>query len=183
MVGALLERADDLLVGDLLALQIALHERIGDFGDLVHELLAVLLGQLGLRVGDRDLAPAAALDGFLAERLHVDQVDDSLDLVLCADRDLRRDDVRAEGALQLLQRAEEVGALAVEHVHEQHSRDVELGRARPQADRRDLDSHHGVDHEHGGLAHPQRAQGVGHEALVARGVEQVDLALVPLEAS
>ena len=53
----------------------------------------------------------------------------------------RGDDVRPEGALELLERAEEVGALAVEHVHEQHPRDVELGGPRPQAARRDLDAH------------------------------------------
>ncbi len=38
-----------------------------------------------------------------------------------------------------------------------------------------------VDHEHRGLAHAQRAERVGDEARVARGVDQVDLALLPLE--
>ena len=38
-----LERGDDLLVGDLLALEVALHQRVGVLRDLVHELLAVLL--------------------------------------------------------------------------------------------------------------------------------------------
>ncbi len=41
---ALLERGDDLLVGDLLALEVALHQLVGVLGDLVHQLLAVLLG-------------------------------------------------------------------------------------------------------------------------------------------
>ncbi len=44
VVGALLERRDDLLVRDLLALEVALHQRVGVLGDLVHQLLAVLLG-------------------------------------------------------------------------------------------------------------------------------------------
>ena len=44
-----------------------------------------------------------------------------------------------------------------------------------------LDAHHGVDHEHRRLAHAQRAERVGDEARLARGVEQVDLALLPLE--
>ncbi len=91
--------------------------------------------------------------------------------------------VRAEGRLELLERAEEVGALAVEHVHEQHPRDVELGRARPQPARRDLDAHHGVDDEHRRLAHAQRAERVGDEARLARRVEQVDLALAATRAS
>ena len=45
VVRALLERADDLLVRDLLALEVALHQRVGVLRDLVHQLLAVLLGQ------------------------------------------------------------------------------------------------------------------------------------------
>src|SRR3712207_9444237 len=57
-----------------------------------------------------------------------------------ADRDLGGDDVPAEGGLQGLERAEEVGPLAVEHVHEDQPRDVELFRALPEALRIDLDA-------------------------------------------
>jgi len=121
--------------------------------------------------------------GVVSVGLHVDEVDDAGDVVLGADRDLRRDDVRAEGLLAGLQRAEEVGALAVEHVHEDHPREVELLGACPQAARGDLDAHDGVDDEDGRLADAHRAEGVGDEAGLARGVEQVDLALVPFEGA
>jgi len=40
--------------------------------------------------------------------------------------------VRAEGGLQGLQGAEEVGPFAVEHVHEDQSRQVQLSGALPQ---------------------------------------------------
>jgi cell wall assembly regulator SMI1 len=53
---------------------------------------------------------------------------------------------------------------------------VELGGARPQALRVDLDAHDGVDDEDRRLADAQRAERVGHEARLARRVEQVDLA-------
>jgi hypothetical protein len=46
VVRAVLERGDELLVGDLLALEVALHQRLGVLGDLVHQLLAILLGLL-----------------------------------------------------------------------------------------------------------------------------------------
>ena len=179
MVGALLERVDDLLVGDALALQVALHQRVRHFADLVHQLLAVLLRALRQRIGDRHFAPTSTLGRVLTKGLHVDQVDHSLDVVLCTDRDLRGDGVRAERALDLLQRAVEVGALAIEHVHEQHPRDVQLRRSRPQAAGRDLDAHHGVNDEHSRLAHAQRTEGVGDEARLARRVKQVDLAISP----
>ena len=42
------------------ALQVALHQRVGDLGDLVHQLLAVLLGERLHVLGDRDLAAVVA---------------------------------------------------------------------------------------------------------------------------
>ncbi len=181
VVRAVLQRRDDLVMGDLLALEVALHQRVRDLADLVHELLAVLLGGHLQVVGDRDLGAVLAAGAVVGVRLHVDEVDDPGDLVLGADRDLRRDDVRAEGVLQRLQRAKEVRALAVEHVHEDHAGEVELLRARPQAARRDLDAHHAVDDEDRRLADAHRAERVGDEARLAGRVDEVDLAVVPLK--
>jgi hypothetical protein len=79
VVGAVLERLDDLVVGDLLALEVALHQRVGVLGDLVHQLLAVLLGERLEIVRDRDLVAAVA--GVLVG-LHVDEVDHAARLVL-----------------------------------------------------------------------------------------------------
>src|ERR1039457_5373864 len=44
VVGSSLERVDDLLVRDLGTLEVALHQLIGDLGDLIQQLLAILLG-------------------------------------------------------------------------------------------------------------------------------------------
>ena len=172
---------DDLVVGDLLALEVALHERVGDLADLVHHHLAVLLGELLQVGGDLDLGAVVAAVPAVAVGLHVDEIDDAGDVVLGADRDLRGDDVRAEGVLAGLQRAEEVGALAVEHVHEDHPREVELLGARPQPPRAHLDAHDAVDDEDRRLGDAHRAQRVGDEARLAGRVEEVDLAPLPLE--
>ena len=183
VVGAALERVDDLLVGDLGALEVALHQLIGDLGDLVQQLLAILLGA-GLLLGrDLDLGRVGATGALVAVGAHVDEVDHAAALLLGADRDLGRDDVRPERALELLQRPKEVGPLAVEHVDEQHPRDVMLGGDLPQPARADLDAHHGVDHEDRRLADAQRAERVGDEARLAGRVEQVDLAPGPLEGA
>src|SRR3712207_8946428 len=53
--------------------------------------------------------------------LHVDEVDDAAGVVLGADRDLGGHDVLAEGALEAVEDAEEVGPLAVEHVQDRKS--------------------------------------------------------------
>ena len=96
-VTPVLSAADRLLVGDLLALEVALHQLVGDLGHLVHQLLADLLRALGEVVGDRDLLAVVAAVAVVAIGLHVDQVDHALELVLGADRDLGGHDVLPEG--------------------------------------------------------------------------------------
>ena len=96
MVGAVLECRDDLLMGDLLAFQVALHQRIGVLRHLVHQLLAVLLRLRLQLIRYLDLFAVVAARALIAVGLHVDQVDHSRDLVLGADRDRGGDYVLAE---------------------------------------------------------------------------------------
>ena len=103
-------------------------------------------------------------------------------LLLGADRDLGRDDVRAEGGLQRVERGEEVGPLAVEHVDEDEPRQALGVGAPPEPLGADLDPVDRVDDDHRGVGDPQRGGRVGDEARLARGVDQVDLAPVVLEA-
>jgi hypothetical protein len=183
VVGAAPQRLDDLLVADLVALQVALHQLIGDLGDLLHQLLAVGLRARGLLRRDLDLGRVAAAGALVAVGAHVDEVDHAAALLLAAHRDLGRHDVLPERGLERLERAVEVGPLTVEHVDEQHPRDVMLGGDLPQPARADLDAHHAVDHEDRRLADAQRAERVGDEARLAGRVEQVDLAPGPLEGA
>jgi len=163
------------------ALEVALHQRLGVLGDLVHQLLAVLLRERVQVVRDRDLVAVVLAGAVVGVGLHIDEVDQAAHLVLGADRDLGGDDVGAERVLELLERAEEVGPLAVEHVDVDQPRDPEVLGAVPQALGRDLDAHHGVDDEDRRLADTQRAEGVGDEARLAGGVDQVDLRVAPVE--
>jgi hypothetical protein len=89
--------------------------------------------------------------------------------------------VRPERVLERVERAEEVGPLAVEHVHVHEARDPQLGGPLPQALRADLDAEDAVDHEHGGLADPQGAERVGDERGLAGRVDEVDLHVAPVE--
>ncbi len=95
-----LQGRDQLLVADLFALEVALHELVRVLGDLVHQLLAVLLRLLAQLVGDLLLGGATAALALRDEGLHVNQVDDPAGLVLGADRDLGGDDVLAERLLE-----------------------------------------------------------------------------------
>jgi hypothetical protein len=113
-----LERRGDVLGRQLLAFEVARHEVLVRLDDGVEQLLAVLLHLLGHRVGDR-LRLAVLATGRIHVRAHVQQVDDARDLVLGADRQLDRDAAVGQLSAHRLEHAEEVGALAVEHVHEQ----------------------------------------------------------------
>jgi hypothetical protein len=177
-----LQGGDDLLVVDLPPLQVVLHQLVGVLRDLVHQLLAVLLRLRAQLVGDRYPLGAAALAPLVDEGLHVDQVDDASYLMLGADRDLGRDHVRPEGSLQRVQRGEEVGALAVEHVDEDEPGQALGVGALPESFGLNLDAGDAVDDDHRRVGGPQRRRRVRDEAGVAGRVDQVDLTVVVLEA-
>ena len=164
----LLEDADDLLVVDLLAVEVALHQLVGVLGDLVHQFLAVFLGLGAEVVGDLDLGGVVAARALADEGLHVDQVDDAADVLFGPDRDLGGDDVGAEGALQRVERGEEVGALAVEHVDEDEAGQALVVGAAPEPLGVDLDPRRRVDHDDRGVGDAQRGDRVGDEARLAR---------------
>ncbi len=179
---ALLQRADDLVVVDLLAVEVALHQLVGVLRHLVHQLLAVLLGPVAQLVGDLHLLGRARPGPLVDEGLAVDQVDHAADLLLGADRDLGGDDVRAEGRLQRVEHAEEIGPLAVEHVDEDEAgQPAGVGPA-PEPLGVDLDPHHAVDDDHGRVGDPQGGDRVGDEARLPGRVDQVDLPPGVLEA-
>ncbi len=102
--------------------------------------------------------------------------------MLGADRDLGGDHVGAEGRLERVERGEEVGPLAVEHVDEDQPRQTLGVGAAPEALGVHLDPVDRVDDEDRGVGDAQRGDRVGDEARLARGVDQVDLAAAVLEA-
>ncbi len=126
----ILQRVRDVLGGDLLAAQVPLHQRLVRLDDRIEQLRAVLLDHAGHRLGDR---PGVALTRV--RRIHVcavvQQVDDTGELVLGTDRQLDRHAALRQLLLQRAEYAVEVGPLAVEHVDEDDTRELELLGAIP----------------------------------------------------
>ena len=106
-------------------------------------------------------------------------VDDAGELVLDADRDVHRDALRRELRAERLERAEEVGALAVEHVHEDEAREPELLAEAPCARCPDLDAHHARDGDEHAVDDARSRPQLALEGRVAGDVEQVELSLLP----
>ena len=126
----LLQRVRDLVDAELLPVEVALHQGLVGLDDLVEQLLAVLLDELGHVVRDR--ARLGLLPAVRARvRAHVEHVDDPRQLVLRPDRQVHGDTALGELLLKLAERAEEVGALTVEHVDEEDAREPELVGALP----------------------------------------------------
>ena len=173
-----LERGGDVVLVELLALEVALHQRLVDLDDLVEQLLAVLLRELGHRVGDRD-GVALLLPVRAHVRAHVEDVDDALELVLRADRDVDGDALRGELLLDLPERAEEVGSLAVEHVDDEHAREPELLRELLDARGPDLEAHDAGDDDERALDDAERAARLALEGRIAGTVDEVDLPPLP----
>ena len=99
--------------------------------------------------------------------------------MLGADREVDGDAARRQLLLHLPERAEEVGALAVEHVDEEDAGDPELLGPLPDP-RRPTSTPMTPLRTTSALDDAQRAAGLALEARIAGDVDQVELAALPL---
>jgi hypothetical protein len=104
-------------------------------------VLRDLLRQLGRDLAG--LALAVAVGARVAA--HVEDVDDSAQLVLRSDRQVDGGALVPELRPELLEDPEEVRPLAVEHVHEDDAREAELFGTVPVPRRLHFDAHHAAD--------------------------------------
>ena len=125
------EPADQLLLRQRAGVEELLHQRVVGLGDHLDQRFARRLGRR-LHLA-RAPAPRSACRCLAGERprLHRHQVDDAVERLLFADRQLDRDDGAAEHAAQRLERAVEAGALAVEPVEDDDARHARAPRPRP----------------------------------------------------
>ena len=108
------------------------------------------------------------------------KVDDPRQLMLGADRQMDRDALGGELRLERLESPEKARALTVEHVQEEDAGEAELVRALPDAARVHLHPHHATQDDQRALDDAHRRDRVPLKAWVARSVDQVDLAVLPV---
>ena len=122
------QAALDLVLGRAPALEVLLHQLFVGLGRRLDELLAPVLARRRACPAGMSRVLEASCPGSLVpvDRLHLDQVDDALELLLGADRQLHRHRVRAEALLDLLDDAQEVRAGAVHLVDERDARHAVL---------------------------------------------------------
>ena len=165
--------------GSVPCLEVLLDQRVVGLGHRLDQLLA-------RRVGHRmDLVGPVRLLGLRAARVEVgllvQEVGDPAELVLGADRQLEGRDLVPERRDELGERGLEVGALAVELVHEDRPGQPLLDRELPGVLGLDLDAVDRRDHDDHGVGRADRRAQVADEVGVARRVEDVDLHALPLD--
>ena len=89
-----------------------------------------------------------------------------------ADRELNRDAAVGELGPNSVEHAEEIGALAIEHVHEDHARELVLVGALPHARSAHLDAHDGGQNDERAFDDAERGEGIRLEARIARAVDR-----------
>ena len=173
------EAALDLGDRELLALEVLVGELVVHLGDGLDHRVAMLLG-LGLELGrDLDHVDLVAQVVAVVDGLHLDQVDDALELVLAADRDLDRHGVGAEAVLDRFDAAPEVGAGAVELVDEAEARHaVAVGLAPDRLGLR-LDAGDAIEDDHRAVEHAQAPLDLDREVHVPGRIDDVDTMVAP----
>ena len=171
----------DQLERDLLLLEQQAHDLVGEHRQGLEHPLAGALGGLDQLGRDRLDADVLALLAVEVDRLAVDQVDHAGEVRLQPHRDLERDGRQAQLALELLDHVGRVGPGAVHLVDEgDPGHRVPLHLA-VDGDRLRLHAGHGAEDQHGAVEHAQRPLDLDREVHVARGVDDVDLVVVPLD--
>ena len=176
--GRLVQRLGDPLVGDLLLVEVGLHQLVVVVGAGLDQLGAVLLGALAQVLGDLLVLELGAELVLPDQRLHLDQVDDALEVGLLADRQLDRQRVGAEAGAHRLHGVVEVGAGAVHLVDVGDPRDLVLVGLAPDGLRLRLDPGDRVEDGDRAVEHPQRALDLDREVDVAGRVDDVDAVVV-----
>ena len=179
--GQFADSALDFLNGQLFAAEVLLHELFVGLSNGLEQLLAVLFSLL-LQLG-RDL-----LDGAIGtnlglaapgDGLHVDQVDDAVEVILSADRQLHNQRLSAEAVDDGLNGEVEVSAQLVHLVDEADTRDVVLSSLAPHLLGLRLHTFLTVEDSNSAIENTQGALNLNGEVHVARGVNDVDLVVVP----
>src|SRR6476661_7352776 len=167
--------------GQLLATEVLLEQRLVGLGDLLDQLVAVLLGLL-LEVG-RDVLDRVVLTlGGLAapgEGLHREQVDDADEVGLGADGQLQDQRSRTEALDDGLDGEVEVRTELVHLVDEADARDVVLVRLTPHRLGLGLDTLLAVEDGDSAVEDAQGPLDLDREVDVTGRVDDVDLVVLP----
>ena len=177
ILDALTDAGDQLFIRELLACEIALHQILGQLRDVLAQRRAVLVDAVLHVLGDRDLDALVAVHAVGLADNAVDDADGVA--VALEDRDNDRRYRYAELLLQLVQRGIVIRVFLVDFRDVEHARHCLLLAALPRLFRADARAGLAGRDDQSGLCNAHRALHFAFKIKEARGIEQVDLAVVP----
>ena len=177
------ERFDNLLFRNVLAFEHGLHDLVRRAGDGVEHLLPPLrrLGEILFGHVRREELAVRLVGQVPRDEFHSDQVDDPFELVVLPGRDRDHARVRVQFRLHLLDAGPEVRTHAVELVDVRDAGDAVLRRLTPHRFALDFDAALGAEHADGPVEDAQRPLDLGREVHVARGVDDIDRHVAPVD--
>ena len=105
----------------------------------------------------------------------VDEVIDTAERLLFADRQHQRDKVEVERIGQRIEGALQAGVVPIHLVDHHHPRQIVLVRITPDQLGADLNARDRIGHHQCTVDHPQRVLDLAHQVEIAGGVDDVDL--------
>ena len=172
----------NLVVGRLLLGEKLLHQAVGIHRQRLEHLVAGLLGGLFEPGGDLLAADGLAVLAVEVASLHRHEVDHSLELVFLANRDLHRHRIGTELVAELLDDAVIVSTGAVHLVDERQPGHLVALHLPVDRHRLALHAADGAEDKDRAVEDAQATLHLDGEIDVARGVDEVDVAVVPLHA-
>ena len=170
-------RADFVGFKVRLAFEEALHDIVVEVSDGFNKLVPVLFGLFLVLGGDFDFVELHALEvGRIVHiRLHLHEVDEASELVFSADGQEERMRVAVELALDVFNRAVEVGTRAVHLVDERYAGDVVLVHLAPNRFGLGLYAADRAENCDSAIEHAERTFDFSSEVNVSGGVDKVEL--------
>ena len=174
---ALADRSLDFLNGQLFALEVLHHEVLVELSNVLPQLIMILLSLL--HHVSRDILVADVLAEVIIVNLctHGDEVNDALEGVLGADRQLYRNGVALQTILHHVNYVVEVRAHDVHLVDERHTRNLVLVSLMPNGLRLRLYAALCAEYGYRTVQNAQGALYLYGKVNVARGVDDVDTML------
>ncbi len=170
----------DVILGDVLAAEVLLHEVVVLLGASLEQLLAVLFRLLFHVVRDGDLIFDLAEIVLIDDGFHLDEIDDALERVLRADRQLDGNCVRLEALMHHLDDIVEICASDVHLVDIRHARNVVLLSLAPYGFRLGLDAAACGQDRHSAIEDAQGALDLYRKVHMARRINDVDTMAFPM---
>ena len=171
------------LTGDLLTLEVLLHELFVVLGNSLNEDVAILLSLLTHILGNLLGAHIVAHIVVVDLSVHIDQVNDTTEGILLTDGQLDGHAVGVQTIVQHLDAAEEVSTHGVHLVDVHHTGDFVLISLTPDGLRLRLDTALSSQNGHRTVQDAQRTLDLNSEVNVARGVDDVDAVTILLECN